>query len=51
VRMALMEQWMGIGETTSADGDGPSGGLRIRSVQAVVRPGLSAALFTEPRRT
>ena len=23
MRMALMEQWMGLGETTSADGDGP----------------------------
>jgi hypothetical protein len=26
VRMALMEQWIGIGEITSVDGDGSSGG-------------------------
>jgi len=26
VRTALMEQWIGIGEITSADGDGPPGG-------------------------
>jgi DNA-binding NarL/FixJ family response regulator len=26
VRMALMEQWIGLGEITSADGDGHSGG-------------------------
>lgn len=26
VRMALMEQWIGIGEITSADGAGSSGG-------------------------
>jgi DNA-binding NarL/FixJ family response regulator len=26
VRMALMEQWIGLAEITSADGDGPSGG-------------------------
>jgi hypothetical protein len=26
VRMALMEQWIGLAEITSADGDGSSGG-------------------------